>query len=706
MTYMGRMRQARQQALQVDTNANKPSVRIGAVINGNNVVQGSQGPAWVWVSYFKGIERGTPQQVLNRTISPVWDCPVTLGINSQGQPYIIDVDEGLIDAFLSGSSGGSLQSLRTGPHSHEFGAGNYDVVHDIRLVEGKIWWRGSDGPVTVYMNSYWYFDGSGVHQYYAGGTLDLSSILTVTSGQHQWIKLGFDPVAGTPVAVAGTPVSVIVPFQPADLAAISFTGYIPICGVQITYGQAIAGEQDFTDCSQARNGPAGTGGGVTGPGTSTDRAIATWNGTTGSALRNNSNDTIDSSGNVTLGGRLTTQSGRNVHVRVITASGAVTVTNADDVIVVNKTSGAATTVNLPASPATGDTYCIKDGKGDAATNNITITPNAGNIDGASTYVININYGGVFIVYNGTQWNISTFFTGSGGSLTVKDGSTTVTSVTTIKFIGATVSNAGGGEADVTVTGGGQSSPQGYVLGFETANGASLTLAPGECRNDDDTYTMIKTTTITINPATNGANGLDTGSLANSTWYYTWVIAKSSDGTTAGLLSASSSSPTMPSGYDKKRRVGSVRTSGSATLYQQTTRAGQYNRRRVVWQEDVRNTFLVINGVDFSSGFTDVDMSSVCPATSRGIDLVLLVIQPSTGSNIRWDWREKGVTNQSLTIFYGFANITSNVVQQDLPLDSSQKGQIYQNFGSGNPLYAWPLGYYDDLTPTITGSSGS
>lgn len=95
----------------------------------------------------------------------------------------------------------------------------------------------------------------------------------------------------------------------------------------------------------------------------------------------------------------------NTALRVVTASGAVTVTTADSIVVVNKTVGAATAVSLPASPATGDTYIIKDGKGDAASNNITITPAAGNIDGAGTLVMNVNYQAVTLVYNGAQWNI-------------------------------------------------------------------------------------------------------------------------------------------------------------------------------------------------------------------------------------------------------------------------------------------------------------
>lgn len=98
-----------------------------------------------------------------------------------------------------------------------------------------------------------------------------------------------------------------------------------------------------------------------------------------------------------------TTTGQKLAMRVVTAAGAVTVSATDDVVVVNKTVGAATTANLPAG-VTGRRYTIKDGKGDAAANNITITPAAGTIDGAATLVIAANYGKATLIYNGTEWN--------------------------------------------------------------------------------------------------------------------------------------------------------------------------------------------------------------------------------------------------------------------------------------------------------------
>jgi hypothetical protein len=94
-----------------------------------------------------------------------------------------------------------------------------------------------------------------------------------------------------------------------------------------------------------------------------------------------------------------------IKTRVVTASGDVTVTGQDYLVVVNKSVACISNANLPATPITNQTHVIKDGKGDAGTNNITIVPAAGNIDGAANFVMNSNYQAVTVVYNGSQWNV-------------------------------------------------------------------------------------------------------------------------------------------------------------------------------------------------------------------------------------------------------------------------------------------------------------
>lgn len=89
---------------------------------------------------------------------------------------------------------------------------------------------------------------------------------------------------------------------------------------------------------------------------------------------------------------------------IFTSAGNYTVTATDQLVIVNKGTGAATGITLTSSPVTGRAVIVMDGKGDAATNNITISPASGTINGLSSIPININYQSLTFVYNGTQWN--------------------------------------------------------------------------------------------------------------------------------------------------------------------------------------------------------------------------------------------------------------------------------------------------------------
>lgn len=94
----------------------------------------------------------------------------------------------------------------------------------------------------------------------------------------------------------------------------------------------------------------------------------------------------------------------NDAVRITTPGAYPYTTIPQDAVILVDTSSARTITPL-ASPTTGQMHRIKDNVGSAATNNITITPSGKNIDGAASKVINVNYGSMDIVYNGTQWNV-------------------------------------------------------------------------------------------------------------------------------------------------------------------------------------------------------------------------------------------------------------------------------------------------------------
>ena len=89
----------------------------------------------------------------------------------------------------------------------------------------------------------------------------------------------------------------------------------------------------------------------------------------------------------------------NYNIASVTAN---TTLNATYFVVLVDTSGGAITITLPASPATGQAYKIKD-TGNGLTNNVTISGNGKNIDGSSTASINTDYGALELVYDGTAW---------------------------------------------------------------------------------------------------------------------------------------------------------------------------------------------------------------------------------------------------------------------------------------------------------------
>lgn len=59
---------------------------------------------------------------------------------------------------------------------------------------------------------------------------------------------------------------------------------------------------------------------------------------------------------------------------------------------------------LPTS-VVGKVYVVKDCDGDASTNPIIITATGSTIDGSVSATINVDYGSLTFVFNGTEWSI-------------------------------------------------------------------------------------------------------------------------------------------------------------------------------------------------------------------------------------------------------------------------------------------------------------
>ena len=106
--------------------------------------------------------------------------------------------------------------------------------------------------------------------------------------------------------------------------------------------------------------------------------------------------------------------------------------SSDSIVAVTNTS-AARTITLPdaATVGKGRTITVKDTSGGAGTNNITLSPASGTIDGSATQKINVNYGAYKLYSDGANWKVlsdTNLVAKDGtikGTLTVGSGATTI-----------------------------------------------------------------------------------------------------------------------------------------------------------------------------------------------------------------------------------------------------------------------------------------
>lgn len=95
--------------------------------------------------------------------------------------------------------------------------------------------------------------------------------------------------------------------------------------------------------------------------------------------------------------------------QIITSGASVAITasaTALTYVLVNKTVGSATTLFLPTSRIAFQVFRIKDGKGDASSNVITIDGNGVNIDGGTQVFVFQDYGEIDVWWDGTKWRSS------------------------------------------------------------------------------------------------------------------------------------------------------------------------------------------------------------------------------------------------------------------------------------------------------------
>lgn len=169
----------------------------------------------------------------------------------------------------------------------------------------------------------------------------------------------------------------------------------------------------------------------------------------------------------------------------------------------------------------------------------------------------------------------------------------------------------------------------YISGciLSTAGSSStMSIAAGQAVDSTNVYVMTlaaisKTTSAWAVGSGNG--GLDTGAIANSTWYHFYVIKRLDTGVTDVVFSTSASSPTLPANYTIYRRIGSGKTNGSAQWIGFTQDGDNF-----VWTDTVR------------------DINATNPGTS-GVTATLASVP--TGVNVWAQFRALAFTTSAVSI---------------------------------------------------------
>lgn len=226
------------------------------------------------------------------------------------------------------------------------------------------------------------------------------------------------------------------------------------------------------------------------------------------------------------------------------------------------------------------------------------------------------------------------------------------------------------------------------------NAASIIIPTGcRARSSDDTADIEAAGDLTVSLASSGANGLDTGTEANDTWYFVYLIKNPSNGTVAGLLSvtneAASGSVTLPSGYTLKRQLPlAVRNNGSGDIIPFVIGGGWPYRPHVLHRDyEESATYQVLNA-GTSTTFAAVSLAGLVPPIAKLADLYVDVPNtPSSNGGIYVRATGSGLTD-GRKVAHQIVNDVKQRIAPDVMTDASQSIDYKVGANGSTRLWVW------------------
>jgi hypothetical protein len=229
--------------------------------------------------------------------------------------------------------------------------------------------------------------------------------------------------------------------------------------------------------------------------------------------------------------------------------------------------------------------------------------------------------------------------------------------------------------------------QGYIRGLTVSyvSASSVQVGVGQCRNSTNTQLITIGTPLTVAITSAGAGGLDAGTEANNTWYYVYVIKKSSDASISALISTvneqASGTITLPSGYDVKRQLPVALRNDAAGNFVPFFMTGAYDRPYILYQGSQTNISGIgaLNILNSSSvdNFASVGLSGLLPPLSRVV-LLRSTLVGGGGGAMAFRFRTPGETHEGVEHYGG----AGSAMGLELITNTSQQIEYYRNLGTG------------------------
>lgn len=339
---------------------------------------------------------------------------------------------------------------------------------------------------------------------------------------------------------------------------------------------------------------------------------------------------------------------------ILSKSAAYTVTTSDvRKVIAADGSSSGFTITLPVGATAGSGFEITVIKTDFSSNAITVDGDSSEkINNENNYILNTVFGFASFKWDGTEWKV--------------------------------VSKS-------------PAAPnyRGQLNGLNINNNSSdsdhdIDIAPGIASDSTNKSLIELDASLTIAIDASGAGGLDSGSVSADTVYYVFIIQSTSDGTVSGIFSTSKSSPTIPSGYDRYRRIGSVATDAIGNI------KGFFQRGDIfTWHEPI---MVEETG---SLPTTRANYSTVCPASETAV-LSLTTSADKTvihyGLLQNPDFPDEVPTSDYSNFFNAGvgSDSGSRIVQKyETPVDSSSRVSLRFSSSSGNSLRLKNTGFIDN-----------